>query len=818
MGGIGGTTGQILSFFQSFAEAVVAAGATILNDFLNVLAGPAAKDKVISEFSTQNNYFYSADSDGDAYIDALHTPDKIALNSLIKGTSITDEIIDFYKKAYSSHDFHLGKALAIAAGQDSVHNDFRYTPLPPSVLCNFTLAPSNTLVLPSVTLRVNNTNLYAGSLTGTTLLNEYDSDGSDFTWHSVLGGGSSSVYNTPVTLNSSTLLGKVQAATKDYLKYLGAPDPEKLLDDLPYNTSTGAGSATYSDVIDSVFINFRVKWVSGLGSADGNRISNKYLYLLAETIYNTTGVPRTLTYETAADGSDVITMFTYEIFGDGHNFNMGLSHIIKTTYTNQNNSPHANYQYDKDLTCSDGYYYYDADKTLPTGDHSAKIISDVSTYLANSGTTEVQANWLEIEQKDQVVVNGVDSVFVDEIDLTGSGITLTAFSHEVDAVPAHWAWSAYGVSIPQNSNFTVGERYYGSTSGYPSSWWYWVPYADAYNVYVDASDQVLRVGNLYIKKSTTEIMVATVPSSVYANASITYGRSNATSVIYYKVFNISAIERITDYANEVSGANTTFRYVTHKLDASNNCVSAPILLGILDQLDPLEQHKLVIASANMSMHLAYYLRIEKTWEQKARAATLEAVRIGAIIFSIYSMGSASSLTVLAETAIVAYATSLAVNVFIEQILVPVIVSNFGEDEALILLAVAAVAIAIYSSKSGTAGLNQFPNQVALFTTSIDIMNQMYTLAVVEPGIIEMQKEQEEWTETDSELTEKEEEFQENYEAIFGTEDSSSHLLNLQIRAALNPMPASAYVGYHDSILERQFDCFDYEKYNELNVS
>jgi hypothetical protein len=95
---------------------------------------------------------------------------------------------------------------------------------------------------------------------------------------------------------------------------------------------------------------------------------------------------------------------------------------------------------------------------------------------------------------------------------------------------------------------------------------------------------------------------------------------------------------------------------------------------------------------------------------------------------------------------------------------------------------------------------------------------MYTLAVVQPGIIEMQKEQDEWTATDNELTEKEEQYQENYEAIFGTEDSPSHLLNLQIRAALNPMPASAYINYHDTILERQFDCFDYDKYNELNVS
>ena len=95
---------------------------------------------------------------------------------------------------------------------------------------------------------------------------------------------------------------------------------------------------------------------------------------------------------------------------------------------------------------------------------------------------------------------------------------------------------------------------------------------------------------------------------------------------------------------------------------------------------------------------------------------------------------------------------------------------------------------------------------------------MYTLAVVQPGIIEMQKEQEKLAETDSELTEEEEALQKEMDALFGTEDSPSALLNLQTRAALNPMPASAYTGYHDSILERQFDCFDYGKYNELSIS
>ena len=62
MGGIGGTAGQILAYFQEFGEAVVAAGAQILNDFINVLAGSAAQDLVIDEFSTQNTYLYTDDA------------------------------------------------------------------------------------------------------------------------------------------------------------------------------------------------------------------------------------------------------------------------------------------------------------------------------------------------------------------------------------------------------------------------------------------------------------------------------------------------------------------------------------------------------------------------------------------------------------------------------------------------------------------------------------------------------------------------------------------------------------------------------------
>ena len=800
MGGIGGSAGQILSAFQQFAEAVVAAGAAVLNEFLNLLAGSAAEDLVIDEFSTQNTYLYT----DDAYIDALHNPDRIVLNSLIRGTSITDEIVDFYRKAYESSDFNLEKALDVVDGSDSTHNNSAYTPLSPTIACNFNLGSNNDLdkVIPSVSLRINNKNLYAGTVSSqqSTIV----SGTHQFTWHSVLGSNGS--YNTPVALNSSDF-SKVQASTKDYLKYLGQTDPENLLDDLPYSQ--------HSDVIDSAFINFRVKFVSGLGSTDGNRISNKYLYLFVKRISEINGVPTSLTYTEDEDsGVDVVTMFKYDVYGDGHSYTIGLSHI--TTFTGNNVNTSSNpYQYDKELLSSDGYYYYDADKTLPEGDHSAQTVGDVQDYLdANIGTSEVQANWLEIEQNNvTVTIDGESNVFPDEIYLSGSGITLTAFSHTDPGWNAHKEWTQAG----ENAGYGIaGTTVTTSLSGVNHSYYVNVPYQAPFDVYVTASDQVLRVGNLYMKKSTSEIMPATVPDSVYSNASITYGKSNATSVTYYKVFNVSAIERVTDYAGDSSNSN--YQYVTHKLDASNACVSAPVILGILNQLDPLEQHKLILASANMSLHLAYYERIEKTWEQKARAATLEVVRIGAIIFSISSMGSGAPLTVVAQNAIIAYATSIAVNVIIEQILVPIIINNFGEDEALVLLAVAAVAIAIYSSESGTAGLNQFSNQAQLFTTSIDIMNQMYTLAVVQPGLLEMQKEQEEWAKTDSELTEEEEALQEEMDALFGTDDSPSYLLNLQIRAALNPMPASAYMTYHDNILETQFDCYDYEKYNTLNVS
>ena len=58
-----------------------------------------------------------------------------------------------------------------------------------------------------------------------------------------------------------------------------------------------------------------------------------------------------------------------------------------------------NWLHDKDgytiiQSQSDGYYYYDANKTLPNGYYSAQTVTDVSNYLTNSGTTEEYANWL----------------------------------------------------------------------------------------------------------------------------------------------------------------------------------------------------------------------------------------------------------------------------------------------------------------------------------------------------------------------------------------------------------------------------------------
>ena len=828
-GQVQGAVTTVVSEAQGFAEDIVAAGASVLNNFLNALAGPAAKDKIISEFSTQNSYIYTDDE----YIDNLHNTDRIVLNSLIKGTSLTDEVIAFYRKEYASSDFSLEKALDIVEG-----NNITYCPAAHGISGNF--APFNDdfpfigafdfgRILPSVTLRVNNLNLFEGdtSVVPSVQYAGNNSNESNFPWHSSLTPDFG--YVNVVTLDSSTL-ATVQTNTKDYLKALGMPDPENLLDDLPYTQGTGApGGATYSDVIDSVFLNFRVKWISD------NRISNKYLWILAEKFYYMNGMPHVLTYD---NDDEEVWMLQYEVIGDGHNYTMGMSHISRSV---DNPTSHADYQYDKNLTSSDGYYYYDANKTLPSGDHSAQTQGDLLNYVTDSsvGTAEIEDNWLEIERNSvTVTINGVDSVFPDEIDLTatyypytgplvntpGPTITLTMFSHTVPAVPAHHIWTSTGCPGPNATNLI----HYGCTVGgvVPShldtsintGWYTYVAAVAAYDVWKDADDQVLRVGNLYIKKSSTEITFATVPPATYSQASITYGKSNTSGVTFYTVHNVTAMERITDYANEVSGANTSYRYVSHKLDASNNCVSAPILTDILEDLDPFERHQLILASANISMHLAYYKRIEKTWEEKLRAATLEVIRIGAIVYTVITLGAAGSFAALAEAAVVAYATSLAVNVFIEQILVPAVIRNFGEDEALVVLAVAAVAIAYYSRKGSTTGLNQFPNQAALFTTSVDIMNQMYTLAVVQPGIIEMQKEQDEWTATDNELTEKEEAFQEDYEAVFGTEDSPSHLLNLQIRAALNPMPASAYFSYHDGMLERQFDCFDYDKYNELNVS
>ena len=44
-----------------------------------------------------------------------------------------------------------------------------------------------------------------------------------------------------------------------------------------------------------ITLNFRVKFVSGIGSETGNRISNKYLWLLAEAFYDLSSFPTSLT-------------------------------------------------------------------------------------------------------------------------------------------------------------------------------------------------------------------------------------------------------------------------------------------------------------------------------------------------------------------------------------------------------------------------------------------------------------------------------------------------------------------------------------------
>ena len=116
MGGVVGIINDVATTIstqiENFGEAVVAAGAQILNDFINALAGPHAHDKIIEEFSTQNSYLYT----NDHYIDNLYNTDKIALNSLIRGTSLIDEIKDFYRKANLSYDFDLDKAIGLQSG------------------------------------------------------------------------------------------------------------------------------------------------------------------------------------------------------------------------------------------------------------------------------------------------------------------------------------------------------------------------------------------------------------------------------------------------------------------------------------------------------------------------------------------------------------------------------------------------------------------------------------------------------------------------------------------------------------------------------
>ena len=170
MGGVVGIINDVATTvstqIENFGESVVAAGAQILNDFINALAGPHAHDKVIEEFSTRNSYLFT----NDAYIDNLYNTDKIFLNSLIKGTNISDEIIDFYKKANTSSDFNLSKALDIAStggdlgvgGGGSAELFQTFAPLHSIIECNYDLGSYEDGffdAVPSANLRINNTNL-----------------------------------------------------------------------------------------------------------------------------------------------------------------------------------------------------------------------------------------------------------------------------------------------------------------------------------------------------------------------------------------------------------------------------------------------------------------------------------------------------------------------------------------------------------------------------------------------------------------------------------------------------------------------------------
>ena len=229
MGGVVGIINDVATTvstqIENFGESVVAAGAQILNDFINALAGPHAHDKVIEEFSTRNSYLFT----NDAYIDNLYNTDKIFLNSLIKGTNISDEIIDFYKKANTSSDFDLWKALDLQGGHagGGMVGGFgpnyphpAWTPLDPFIESNYDLGPPYEEldhILPPVTLRVNNLNLFEGD-TSKVPSGQYagNNNQSNFSWQVALWDNVHDDwgYQRYAPVLNSTTFGYVQENTK----------------------------------------------------------------------------------------------------------------------------------------------------------------------------------------------------------------------------------------------------------------------------------------------------------------------------------------------------------------------------------------------------------------------------------------------------------------------------------------------------------------------------------------------------------------------------------------------------------------------------
>ena len=825
-GGLGG----VVSALQQFAEAVVAAGASILNDLMTTLGGEGAKDKVVDEFSTQNDYLYQ-----DEHIESLYNRMEPIFRSLLRGTTIADELRRQYHSAYMRTNVRVPRALSIVNGTHDDH-EVAYSPMKPIGSTNFTVPSSMSLdILPSAVLRVNNLNLFEGD--ESTECASHNSNYANFFWHTKLDANGD--FTKAANLDSTTFV-KVQNSTTEYLKYLGVTDPGTYLNDIDYASSIGNGD-NLRDAIDSAFINFRVKFVSGLGTDAGNVVSNKYLYKFADglsnqgvggTAGNAAGIATALNTYVDSDGNTQTKLYKYVYNGDASEYTVALSHI---SYSTHSGTTHTDYAYDKDKISPDGYYYYDAVKTWPTASFTANTVAGISGYLnstsvattSNSntgGAAETSANWLEIQKNTIQVLVGTNTyeVFPDEISLVGTGITLTTYSHMVPGVNPHHIWTQAGVNAGMFGATHAGAVVTIDLSGVNNSYYTHVPYAPPYHVWVDAKDQVLKIDTLYKKKNTTEIMFAVIPPSVYQNSKITYGRANRAGVSFYTIHNVNSMERIHDFAY-----SSEFHYVTTSLNGTSNSVALPILLGIWEELTVFEKQQLVLASVNVSVHTAYYLRIEKTWEQKARAATLGAIKLAAIVFAVYTAGSslgavagAQSIAIAAELAaaeaLKGLVISIAAKEFLTKILVPTIIRNFGEDEELIVLAIVAVAAAVATAYYGDTLNLQFADQTALFANSMDIINQSSTIYYSSKleNLYE-DREKENWGDKSDTLAEK---IQKLKDLIATETDDSSLLLDLQKQTLLNPMEPSGYFAYHNNKLESQFNCYEYDQFTELNTS